>query len=119
MATPRRSRRDAGIGVFINRSSNFSVGNAAHAQDEEKPSAPPKAPPGYVLRTYTGQVLEGVMLVPGRIHGDLVFGVALVQRGGESALFTVSRDGNTVRFDVEDLEAVNGAHATVSYLSAR
>lgn len=119
MIAPRRPRRDSGIGVFINRSSNFSVGTAAHTQDDEKPTAPPKAPPSYVLRTYTGQVLEGVMLVPGRIHGDLVFGVALVQREGESSLFTVRRDGNTVCFDVEDLEAVNGAHATVSYLSAR
>ena len=119
MTTPRRPRRDTGIGVYINRSSNFSVGNGTRTEDDEKPSAPPKTPPGYALRTYTGQVLEGVMLVPGRIHGDLVFGVALVQRDGESSLFTVSRDGNIVRFAVEDLEAVNGAHATVSYLSAR
>lgn len=120
MIAPRRPRRDAGIGVYINRSSNFSVGSGTRTEDDEKPSAPPtKAPPGYVLRTYTGQVLEGVMLVPGRIHGDLVFGVALVQRDGESSLFTVRRDGNMVRFDVEDLETVNGAHATVSYLSAR
>lgn len=118
MITPRRPRRDADIGVFISRSSHFSVGGKARPEDDGKPNLPPKAV-DYALRTYTGQVLEGVMLVPGRIHGDLMWGVALVQLDGESSLFTVSRDGNTVHFDAEDLEAVNGAYATVSYLTAK
>ncbi|MGP8432072.1 hypothetical protein ACT2FY_44835 [Paraburkholderia fungorum] len=119
MTGPRRprSRRDADIGVFINRSSNFSVG-AARPDDDEKPNPPPKTTE-YVLRTFTGRVLEGVMLVPGRIHGDLIWGVALVQRDGESSLFTVTRSGNTVTFDADDFEAVNGAHASVSYLTAK
>lgn len=118
MINPRRPRRDADVGVFINRSSNFSVGGKTRPDDGEKPGPPPKAT-DYTLRTFTGQVLEGVMLVPGRIHGDLVWGVALVQHDGESSLFTVGRSGNTVIFDAEDFEAVNGAHATVSYLTAK
>ena len=114
MAHPRR--RDGHIGVFINRSSQFTVG-AQRFDDDEKPEPQP-TPLKYQLRTYTGQVLEGVMLLPGRIQGDLVWGMALVLRAGEASLFTAHRDGNTVRFDADDFEAVNGAQATVSYLTA-
>lgn len=112
----RRSRRDADIGVFINRSSNFTVGT--RPGPEVDPPRPPQKAPEYVLRTYTGQVLEGAMPVPGRIQGDLVWGIALVQREGEASMFTATLDSNIVRFEHRDFETVNGAHATVSYLAA-
>lgn len=114
MLHPRR--RDASIGVYINRSSQFSVG--AQRRDDEKDNKPQSNPLKYQLRTYTGQVLEGVMPLPGRIQGDLVWGTALVQRDGEASMVTARRDGNAVRFDDDDFEAVNGAQATVSYLTA-
>jgi hypothetical protein len=116
----RRTRRDSDIGVFINRSRNFSVGGNPRPEREcDEPTHSPPKPAELVLRTFTGQVLEGVMPVPGRIQGALVWGIALVQRDGETSFFTAMLDSNIVRFEPRDLEAVNGSHATVSYLAAK
>lgn len=125
MSGPRRGsgpRREADhIGVLITNSTNFTVGGQAtddERGDQGGKPQPPRKPQRYSLRTFTGRVLEGQLIVPGTIAGDLLFGVALIQRGEETSIVTATLDGDAVLFDDEDLETVNGAHATVSYLTA-
>lgn len=125
MTGPRRRPvppRDAGhIGVFITDSTNFTVGGRVadgDRGDQGDAPEPPRKPQRYRLRTFTGRVLEGQLIVPGTIAGDLLWGIALIQRGEETSIVTATLDGDAVLFDDEDFETVNGAHATVSYLTA-
>ncbi|MGP8432048.1 hypothetical protein [Paraburkholderia fungorum] len=86
-----------GHGVFINRSSNFSVG-AARPDDDEKPNPPPKTTEyTCCARSLAGCSRESCSCRahPWRSH----LGRRAVQRDGESSLFTVTRSGNTVTFD--------------------
>lgn len=120
MTAPRRSRqrREASnVGIIISRSNNFTVGrDAADGERGDKPPSP--RPTGYRIRTYTGRVLEGMLDVPGDVRGDLLLGIALVRTGNETAIFRARLKGNSVIFDPDDFEAINGNPATVSYLTA-
>lgn len=126
MSGPRRprTRRELpdSVGVLISHSSNFTVGGRKPPgvdDDQEAPPDPPKKQPRrYRLRTFTGRVLEGQLMLPGEIAGDLLFGIAFVVRDDETSILTAALEGNAVLFDEADFETVAGAHATVSYLTA-
>lgn len=116
---PGLGREADSIGVLIKNSSNFTVGRREDDDDRgDQAPEPPCKQQRYRMRTFTGRVLEGQLIVPGAIAGDLLFDLALIQRGEETSIVTAALDGNTVLFDDEDFETVNGAKATVSYLTA-